>query len=265
MLPAFALQRPTTLEEALALIDDDAVPYWGGTELLLAMKMGLYRPGVLVDLKRLPELAGIAVTADGLVIRAGVTHAEIASSPIVSEHAALLAVASRTIGNARVRAQGTIGGNLCFAEPRSDVATVLAALDGRIRLRSSGGARELRAADFIRGAFDADRTPQEILVEIVVPLPAPTGVYRKYQTVERPTVVVALVRPDSGGYRAVIGAVAEVPFVVEAETLDDVDAAAIAAEIDPIADLTGQEDYKRHVTRVFVERAVAALRETRNG
>jgi aerobic carbon-monoxide dehydrogenase medium subunit len=265
MLPSFALQRPATLEEALELIDEDAVPYWGGTELLLAMKMGLYRPSVLVDLKRLPELTGIVVTDDGLVIRAGVTHAEIASSPVVAEHAALLAVASRTIGNARVRAQGTIGGNLCFAEPRSDVATVLSALDARLRLRSADAAREVRTSDFILGAFYSDRAPQEILVEVVVPLPAAVGVYRKYQTAEHPTVAVALVRPASGGYRAVIGAVAEVPYVVDVGSLDEVDAAAIAADMDPIADLTGQEDYKRHVTKVFVERAIAAVREMNNG
>jgi aerobic carbon-monoxide dehydrogenase medium subunit len=261
MLPAFALRRPATLEEALELIDDDAVPYWGGTELLLAMKLGLYRPDALVDLKRIPELTGIAVTDDGLVIRAGVTHAEIASSPLVAEHAPLLAVATRTVGNARVRAQGTIGGNLCFAEPRSDIATVLTALDARVRLRSTNGARELRLPDFVLGAFYADRAPDEILVEVLVPLSAPAGVYRKYATVERPTVVVALVQRADGGYRAVVGAVAEVPFVVDAATLDEVDAAAIAATIDPIADLTGQDDYKRHVTQVYVERAVAALRE----
>lgn len=261
MLPPFALQRPATLEQALALVDDDAVPFWGGTELLLAMKMGLYRPDALVDLKRLPELTGITVTGDGLVIRAGVTHAEIATSPLVAEHAPLLAIATQTVGNARVRAQGTIGGNLCFAEPRSDIATVLTALDARVRLRSTDGARELRVPDFVLGAFYADRNPNEILVEVVVPLPAPVGVYRKYQTVERPTVVVAVVRRADGAHRAVVGAVAEVPYVVDAAALDDVDAAAIAAAIDPIADLTGQEDYKRHVTKVYVERAVTALRE----
>lgn len=265
MLPAFALRRPATLDEALGLIDDDAVPYWGGTELLLAMKMGLYRPDVLVDLKQLRELTGMAVTDDGLVIRAGVTHTEVATSPLVAEHAPLLAVASRTIGNARVRAQGTIGGNLCFAEPRSDVATVLTALDARVRLRSADGARELAVPEFVLGAFYADRAPGEILVEVIVPLPAPAGVYRKFQTVERPTVVVALVQRADSAFRLVVGAVAEVPFVVDVASLADVDADAIAAEIDPIADLTGQEDYKRHVTKIYVERAVAGLREARHG
>lgn len=265
MLPAFALQRPATLDEALELIDDDAVPYWGGTELLLAMKMGLYRPDVLVDLKRLPELTGIRLTGDGLIIGAGVSHAEIARSPLVAEHAELLAVGSRTVGNARVRAQGTIGGNLCFAEPRSDVATVLTALDARVRLRSADDAREVAVPDFVLGAFYADRTPRELLVEVVVALPAPVGVYLRFQTGERPTVTVALVRRPAGGYRVVVGAVAEVPFVVDVESLDDLDAAQIAADIDPIADLAGQEDYKRHVTTVYVERAVAALREVLDG
>lgn len=265
MLPAFALRRPATLAEALELIDDDAVPYWGGTELLLAMKMGLLRPGALVDLKRLPELTGMTASDDGLVIRAGVTHAEIATSPLVAEHAPLLAVVAQKIGNARVRAQGTIGGNLCFAEPRSDVATVLTALDARVRLRSADGAREARIRDFVLGPFYADRTPQEILVDVVVPLPAPIGVYRKYQTAERPTVVVALVTRADGTFRVVVGAVAEVPYVLDLATLADVHATEIAADIDPIPDLTGQEDYKRHVTKVYIERAVAALQEALDG
>jgi carbon-monoxide dehydrogenase medium subunit len=138
---------------------------------------------------------------------------------------------------------------------------VLTALDARVRLRSTSHARELRVPEFVLGAFYADRAPDEILVEVLVPLPAPAGVYRKYATVERPTVVVALVQRADGGYRAVVGAVAEVPFVVDAAALDEVDAAGVAAAIDPIADLTGQDDYKRHVTQVYVERAVAALRE----
>ncbi len=266
MLPPFALKRPATLDEALSLIDEDAVPFWGGTELLLAMKMGLFRPDALVDLKHVPDLVGIAVGDGELVIKAGTTHAEVAWSPLVAEHAALLATASRTVGNARVRSQGTIGGNLCFAEPRSDIATVLTALDASVRLRSRDATRECRVVDFVLGAFYADREPGEILVEVVIPLPAPVGVYEKYATVERPTVVVALVqRPGNGGYRAVIGAVAEVPFVVDVSTLDELDGAAIAAAIDPIADLTGREDYKRHVTKVHVERAVARIRAVHDG
>jgi len=265
MLPPFALRRPATLDEALGLIDESAVPYWGGTELLLAMKMGLYRPDVLVDLKRLPELTGARVVGNELVVGAGVTHADVAASPVVAEHAPLLADATRTVGNARVRAQGTIGGNLCFAEPRSDIATALIALDARVRLLSSVGAREVPVADFVLGAFYVDRAPGEILVEIAVPLPAPRGTYLRYRTGERPTVVVALVQRTGGAHRVVVGAVAEVPFVVDAPALDDLDPAGIARDLDPIADLAGQEDYKRHVTQVYVERARVALREESHG
>ena len=108
MLPAFSIARPGTLAGALELIDDDRIPYWGGTELLLAMEMGLLRPDVLVDLKGVAELTGIALDGDELVIGAGSTHAEVARSEVVREHAALLATASAKIGNARIRAQGTV-------------------------------------------------------------------------------------------------------------------------------------------------------------
>jgi carbon-monoxide dehydrogenase medium subunit len=259
MLPAFAIRRPTRLADAIALINDDCVPYWGGTELLLAMKMGLLRAEALVDLKAIAELEGIRRDGDSLVIGAGVSHDEIAFNDLVREQASLLAVAEATVGNARVRAQGTIGGNLCFAEPRSDVATALIALDATVRLISAEGARTLSVAEFILGPYWTQRESNELLVDISIPLPAPVGVYLKFQTVERPTVAVAAVRLGTAGVRIVVGAVSEVPVVVDSDSISDVDPAAVAARIEPIPDLTGSVRYKRHVTEVYIRRAIEGL------
>ena len=258
MLPAFALSRPTTVQGALELIDEDRVPYWGGTELLLAMRVGLLRPDVLVDLKRIPELRRIAVDGEELVIGAGCSHAELAASPIVRDAARLLAEVESGVGNVRVRSQGSVGGNLCFAEPRSDVAAVLIAMDASVELRTAGGSRNVAVRDFVLGPYWTDREPHELLTTIRVPLPAADGVYRRFRTSERPTVAVAAVRRASG-VRVVIGAVSDRPYVVDAGSPAEIDVDEIGLAIDPTPDLAGSVRYKRHVTTVCLRRALREL------
>lgn len=261
MLPPFELARPDTVAGAVALLDDDHLGYWGGTELLLAMSMGLLTPAGLVDLKQIDELRGIRVEANQIVIGAGVSHDEIATAPAITAALPLLADAESRVGNARVRAQGTIGGNLCFAEPRSDVATVLLALDATVTLESRSGRRTLPMAEFVLGPYWTAREPDELLVDVVIPLPGPSrSVYLKFQVTERPTVGVAALELADGRCRIAVGAVGELPRTFDSASWDDVDAAAIADAFEPVADLTGSVEYKRHVTAVFVNRAIAAVR-----
>jgi aerobic carbon-monoxide dehydrogenase medium subunit len=262
-LPAFSLVRPATLDDALAAIGDDAMPYAGGTEVLVAMRAGLLRAPVLVDLKRLPELAAVEAAGRTLRIGAIATHEDVARHAAVVKEHPMLASVLRRVGNARVRAQGTLGGNVCFAEPRSDVATALVAIGATVVLRSTRGERSLPVEEFVLGPFTTDRQPDELLVRIEVPTPGPDrATYIKYQVAERPTVGVAAVeRADGGQPRrwVVVGAVSERPLAFDADDAGEVDAEAVAAAIEPIADLTGSEEYKRHVTAVYVRRALASL------
>jgi carbon-monoxide dehydrogenase medium subunit len=262
MLPPFRLARPASLAEALDALGDDQVAYCGGTELLLAMRAGLTRPEALVDVKRIPELAGIAVDGEHLVIGAREIHMDIAANPLVLRHASMLVAVGCQVGNARVRAQGSIGGNLCFAEPKSDVGTALIALNATLVLESPRGRRETTVEEFIAGPYYVEKEPDELLVHVRVPL-RPQGfrsTYLKYQTMERPTVGVALANdPESGEVRLAIGAVGEVPMAWTFASLGEIDSSEIAEQIDPTADLTGSERYKRHITSVFVDRAIAVL------
>ena len=260
MLPAFEVLRPVSVDEAVGLLDEDNIPYWGGTELLLAMKMGLLVPDGVVDLKRISELRTIRCEADRLVIGAGATHEEVANNASVRSVCPLLSDVESRVGNARVRAQGTIGGNLCFAEPRSDIATILMALDGQVTLRSSGGIRVVPIAEFMLGAYWTAREPGELLVDVWLLLPSATGVYLKFQVTERPTVgVAAVVLPGGSTCRLVIGAVGELPRVFDFPNWESVDAGALAEAVEPVPDLTGSVEYKRHVTAVFIRRAIAAI------
>lgn len=264
-LPSFSLARPDTVDEALALLSEERVPYCGGTELLLAMKMGLHHPETLIDLKRVGDLHGVERDGDELVIGATTTHVDVAGDPLVGDVVPMLADVERRVGNARVRAQGSIGGNLCFAEPRSDVATALIALDASVTLASGSGRRTVPVSNFIVGPYYAEREPEELLVNVSVPVvEGRRGAYVKFQVAERPSVGVAVVEDAStGSVRVVVGAVAEVPVVHETSRLDLLDVETLLGQVDPVADLTGSADYKRHVTGVIIRRAVAELGDDR--
>jgi carbon-monoxide dehydrogenase medium subunit len=262
MLPQFRLVRPTSLDEALDALGEDRVAHCGGTELLLAMRAGLTRPEVLVDIKRVPELAGIAVDDNHLIIGARETHMDVAANPLVLRHVPMLVAVARAVGNARVRAQGSIGGNLCFAEPKSDIGTALIALQATVMLASPRGQRVTTVEDFIVGPYYAEKDPDELLVNVRIPLAAKSfrATYVKYQTMERPTVGVALTfDPEANQSRLVIGAVGETSMAWTFASPSEIDSLAVAQQIDPTPDLAGSERYKRHITSVYIDRAVKAL------
>ena len=285
MLRPFELHRPGTAEEACAVLaqrGDDAVPYAGGTELLLLMKLGLLRPRHLVDVKRLP---GFDAIADGgrLTLGAAVTHRMVERSALVRERCALLAAVARHVANIRVRNVGTVGGNLAFADPHSDLATLFLTLDATVELVSPRGRRELALADFIRGAWETARAADELLAAVrLTPWPRDTeAVYVKFGIHERPTLGVALAlvldagRAHVAEARLAVGCVdpraVRVPSLEArlrgAAVADLEDAAAAAGElaagaVDPDDDLHGSADYKREMVAVFVRRAlrIAAAR-----
>lgn len=262
MLPSFKLARPRTLTEALDAIGDDKVPYCGGTELLLAMRAGLHRPDTLVDIKGVVELSGVSVDNGTVVLGAAERHMDLATHPLVRRHLPMLAAVEAAVGNARVRAQGSIGGNLCFAEPKSDVATALVAYGAQVTLASPDKLRSVPVEEFVIGPYFADKEPDELLVDIRVPVPASgtEAAYVKYQITERPTVGVALLHDRSNvTCRLVVGAVGEVQTLWTFTEPADIEPEAIADELDPTPDLTGSERYKRHVAAVFVRRAINVL------
>ncbi len=260
----FALRRPHTVVEAVELLAGGAIPYTGGTELLAVMAMGLAQPETLVDLKRVDDLSGISESDSDIVLRARTTHREAHCSPVVQRHAPVLAVATHALGNVRVRATGTLAGNLCFAEPRSDVITALFALRARVELRSCSGSRVVDIEDFVEGSFSTAREETELLTSVRVPKSMAHSTYLRFQPTEYPTVTVAIVAAgDGGSCRVVVGAVGERPGVFDFDAVGDVDEFDIAQRVDVTEDLNGREDYKRHLTSVFVRRALQQVEVSR--
>jgi aerobic carbon-monoxide dehydrogenase medium subunit len=284
----FFLHRPRVVEEASQLLEefgDDAAVFCGGTELLLVMKMGLASFGHLIDIKAIPDLQGIRVETDGsLRIGAAVTHRDIERSPLIAGHLPSLAELEKHVANVRVRNSGSLGGNLCFAEPHSDPATLLIAANAVLHLSGPTGRRHVGLADFILGPLVTTREADEILVSISVPRVAPNTflAYRKIAFRERPVAsVAARISVDRGRIESaaiVIGSVGERPTVVieaatqlEGSPVANAGAAislaadAAGAGSDPAADLNGSEDYQRHLVTVLTRRALdAAVAQARD-
>jgi len=288
MIPRFAHRRPASLGEAFAAFDaagGDAAWIAGGTELLAVMKMGFAQFGTLIDLKRIPELGGIARRPDGgLRIGAAVTHRAIERSPLVATDLPGLARLEHDVANIRVRNTGTLGGNLAFAEPHSDPATFLLACDARIVLAGPGGERRVGVDDFIVGPLATTRDADEIIVAIEIPPAAPAEgrAYAKVAFFERPAASVGVRVRIAGGAIAdatvTAGSLTDVPVVVPAAgaalaglpATVAADAAALTpardalAALDAVGDHNGSPDYKRHLAGVLLGRAVAeALEEAR--
>jgi carbon-monoxide dehydrogenase medium subunit len=279
---AFELLEPRTLAEACAVLaaETDAKPIAGGTALLTIIKQGLQRPKCLVNLTKIRN--GSAISFDpqnGLRIGGLATINEIEASPLVRAHCPVLAESCHLVANIRIRNMATIGGNLAHADYQSDPPTVLTALDALIELSCDRGIRQMSLREFQRGSYETAIETGELITAVLIP-PMPLelkGVYIKFTTGssgERPCAgVAALARMENGACRELrlaVGAVSQRPVRIAAgedmararalskELIESI-AAEAARQVDPIEDVHGPVDYKRHLVQVLARRAVFAV------
>jgi carbon-monoxide dehydrogenase medium subunit len=281
-LPPFELHRPATAAEASALLrqlGDDAAAYHGGSELLLAMKLGVAHYPHLVDLKKVAGLRQIRREGDRVVVGAGSTHRDVETSPEVRAAIPSMGEMAAGVANVRVRSVGTIGGNLCFADPHSDPATFLLALGARLVLSDGEQQRRLPVDEFVLGAYETALQPGELLLAVEVPLPPPgSGIsHLRLRLHERPAVTVTAYVERAGGTvataRVAVGSVAGAPSLVDglATWLGDAPlgasppapalhrcAAQVAAAVTPLDDGEGSVEYKTALVEVLTRRALAA-------
>lgn len=270
-LPAFRLHRPADLPTALELLatyGEDAQILMGGTELILVMKMGFAAPEHLIDCKRLAACHELQMGGAGTwTIGSAVTHRQLETDAAVARCLPQLQQMEKQIANVRVRNVGTIGGNLCFAEPHSDPATLLIALGARVLLVSRSGQRIVPLEDFIKGPLVTDIRPGELMVSVQLPALAPQTPIRFERLAfrERPVVNVAFARLATGS-RLVVGAVGARPERLEdaQRAIDDGEPPEVVAEaamsaVRPLEDLEGSVDYKRHLAGVLAARVAASV------
>jgi carbon-monoxide dehydrogenase medium subunit len=284
---AFEYHAPTSVQDALNLLGrlgDEAKILAGGHSLIPMMKLRLAQPKHLIDLRKVPGLAGIREEGGVLVIGAMTTHWQMESSPLLKQKMPILAETAAVIGDPQVRNLGTIGGSLAHADPAADQPATMIAVGAELVCQGPKGRRTVQVDDWFRGLMTTALGEDEILVEIRVPL-WPSGSGGCYMKFPHPASrfavvgVAAMVTLDRDGRctRAGVGVTGAGTRAVRARGVEAglvgkvLDAAAIeaaaqkAAEgVDVQADLQGSVEYKSHLCRVFARRAITeAVRRAR--
>jgi aerobic carbon-monoxide dehydrogenase medium subunit len=269
----FELVEPRSLREAIGLLDPDdpsVRPIAGGTALMLMMKAGVFRPSRLVSLRRI-EKEFFSVRADGVLdIGAMTPLSVIERSPLVRQHAPVVADALRTLSNVRVRNVATIGGHLAHADPHMDLPPVLIALGARVTVAGAGGERTIPVEQMFAGYFETVLARDELIARVTVPAqPGRRTSYLKVTTRSAhdwPALGVAVSVGD-GDPRIVISAATERPTRLagaeavmrggrhdEASLRQAGDVAAEEAAV--IDDAHGSAAYRKQLVRVYVGRAL---------
>jgi carbon-monoxide dehydrogenase medium subunit len=275
--------RPRTLEEALSLKEDVAESRFiaGGTDLLVRIDDGQERPGALISLRSLPELAGIETNG---VIRLGpmMTLTDILEHRDLCERYPILQQAVRAVGSVQIRNAATLGGNLCNASPCADGAQALLALDATLRVRGAGGERDVPIDQFFVGYRETCLRPDEVLTTVLIDPPPPggAGIFLKKCRLERDLALASVaVFVDMDGStcrraRVAAGSVAPTPLrLKEVESLLQGQrlspellsrAQELARQsIAPVSDVRASADYRREITGVLIRRALQAMLDRR--
>ena len=179
--PAFRYTAPRTTREAvetLRIAQEKGIRasvLAGGTDLMPQLREGTTTPEVVVDISRIPVLKRIERMGNEIRIGAMVTHAELVTSELVREYAGVLSEAAKTVGSPQIRNLGTLGGNVVNASPAADTIPALVILEAKLVLKSPEGERILSVTDFFTAPYQTVIEADELLTDIVVPLPPPSG------------------------------------------------------------------------------------------
>lgn len=263
--------RPATVEEAIALLagSEGARPLAGGQTLVNVMKARAASPDVLVDLNDLDELRTVAFSNGLLEIGAMVTYAQLMASSEVEVARPILAEVVSTIGDVQIRNRGTVGGNVCVADPTNHLPPLFVALDATFTIRGPESERTVSAHEFFIGVYLTAAGEGELLTKISVPPSSGAGDGFAGVTIgtHGTYIVDAAATVSSDGARIALGCVDAVPVRATAmeEKLagsdfseESVRAAAegLGASLDPPSDVHGSADYRRRLAEVSAVRAV---------
>lgn len=275
MIPAvFSYARAESVDEAIALLaehGDEAKLLAGGHSLLPLMKLRLATPSVLIDVSRIDDLSYVRDEGEELAIGGLTRHHDVEIDAAVREHVPLLSAAAATVGDPQVRHRGTLGGSLAHGDPASDLPAVVLALAGTIVVQGPNGSRTIAADDFFAGFLETSLAPDEIITEIRLPKATGAGwAFQKFnkRAQDWAIVGVAAVGGDSPGVALVnMGSTPMRARAVEAALRAGTpagDAAQLAdRDTEPTSDLNASAEFRRHLARVLVKRALTTV-EARN-
>jgi carbon-monoxide dehydrogenase medium subunit len=266
---AFDYVRAASAEEALAALaehGDEAKLLAGGMSLLPLMKLRLATPTVVVDIGRVGDLSYVRDAGDHLAVGALTRHRDLETSDLLTQQCNALRVVASEVGDNQVRHRGTIGGSVAHGDPASDLPALLLALDATFVVRGPNGDRVIAAGEFSRGFLETALEPDELLTEIRVPkLPGARFSYQKFQRRAQDWAIVGAMAVRNGGTRVALVNMGGTPLraagVEEALSggASIEDAAVRAAEgTDAPSDINASPEYREHLARVLVRRALDA-------
>jgi len=267
---AFDYKRASSAAEAISLIGEygeDAKFLAGGHSLLPLMKLRLAQPTVLVDIGKLTDLSYIRDAGDHIAVGALTRHRDVETSELLKQHAPLLAHTAGEVGDPQVRHRGTIGGSIAHADPASDLPATTLALGATYVLQGPNGTREIAAADFYQGFLTSAMEADELLTEIKIPKMDGAGwSFQKFNRRAQDWAIVGVAawrrNGDSGVALVNMG---NTPILATSVTTALSGGASIAeaaeqavAEAEPQADLNASVEYRTHLAKVLVRRALEA-------
>ena len=276
--PSFEYHRPSTVDEAVGLLSSlgsEAKILAGGHSLLPMMKLRFAQPEHLVDINRIPELKGVRVIGDDIVIGAMTSENSVIADPVLNEKVPLLPEAAKLIADPQVRNRGTIGGDIAHGDPANDHPALALACDAVMTIAGPNGTRQVPASEFFLGTYWTALEESDILTQITVKaFPSEAGYsYKKLKrkTGDWATAACAVVIAMSGGAVSHIritltnlGPTAlrahEAESILMGQQVSDAlirQAAEKAMEIcDPAEDLRGDAEYKTAMAGQMVQRAI---------
>ena len=276
MIPtAFEYQRATSVDDAIAKLKAGGKILAGGHSLVPLMKLRLSEPGVLIDIARIPGLAGVREKDGKIEIGAATVHHDVATSPVLRDKSPFVAEAASDIGDQQVRNRGTLGGSLAHSDPAADYPAVMLALDADIVLKGPKGSRTVKASSFFQGLFTVDLASDEIITGVQF-APVKTAAYAKLHQkashfaivgvaaaldVKSGTIQSARVGLTGASTHAVRLSNVEAALAGKPLSKATIDAAAKdagAGIADINSDIHASEDYRRAMIPVFTRRALEA-------
>jgi len=274
----FEYHAPTSVGEALAILeryDGEARLLAGGQSLVPMMNFRLAQPRAIVDLNRIPELAFIE--EEGEVVRIGpmTRQRRLEFEPRIAAKLPLLREALRWVGHLPTRSRGTIGGSIAHADPSAEIPMVLQTVEGEIVARGPQGERRIPARDLFHAALTTSLAPLEIITEVRFPAMPPQSAHAIEEFARRKgdfAIAAVAVMLTHDGERCAKARLATAGVGPASIRLSDAEAvleqhglgeAAIAeaadkaaAQVDPVSDLNGSVEYRRHLTGVLTRRAI---------
>ena len=269
MIPApFDYKRASSAAEAIALVGEygeDAKFLAGGHSLLPLMKLRLAQPSVLIDIARIIDLSYINDAGSYIAIGAMTRHMDVEKSPIVAQHAPLLANAASHVGDPQVRHRGTIGGSIAHSDSASDLPATALALGATYIAQGPNGTREIASVDFHKGFLESELQPDEMLTEIRIPkMNGATWGFQKFNRRAQDWAIVGVAAWKRGTESGVaLVNMGSVPILATSVSKALASGASIAeaaelaaAEADPQSDANASAEYRQHLAKVLVRRAL---------